>query len=109
MPRHFALRRRPRILVIAAAAIALASAVLLAPTASNATTPMCGGAVLYKADHTRWVCSFDDEFTGSTLDTTKWQVITTPTSGFTTGMPGSQVCYMNTKNNVSVSAGALHL
>jgi beta-glucanase (GH16 family) len=58
--------------------------------------PMTGGA---------WKCSFDDEFSGATLDRSKWFVQTTALSGYTAG----DDCYMDSPDNVSVSGGALSL
>ena len=52
-----------------------------------------------------WNCSFHDNFSGTTLDTTKWAP---QTEGFYTGTkPGSSACYR--PDNVSVSGGSLRL
>jgi beta-glucanase (GH16 family) len=53
-----------------------------------------------------WTCSFDDEFTGSTLNTSKWVPQVTATSGFTSG---DTACFVNNPSNISVSGGYLHL
>jgi beta-glucanase (GH16 family) len=65
----------------------------------------CGGVVRDKSDGTPWVCSFDDEFSGTTLNTSKWNVLTTAASDFVSGSE----CYVNSPNNVSVSGGTLNL
>jgi beta-glucanase (GH16 family) len=65
----------------------------------------CGGATRYKADGTPWVCSFDDEFDGTTLNTSKWSVLTTANTDYVSGSE----CYVNSPNNVSVSGGTLNL
>lgn len=66
--------------------------------------PNCG-ATVYKANGTPWTCTFADEFSGNSLDTTKWSPITTASTGLTDGGD----CYVNSPNNVSVSGGYLHL
>lgn len=59
------------------------------------------------ADGREWACTFDDEFSGSALDRTKWIVKT----GFVTGNPHSSeyACTADDPRYVSVSNGALHL
>jgi beta-glucanase (GH16 family) len=52
-----------------------------------------------------WTCTFDDEFNGTTLDTTKWSAITTASTGYHSG----QECFVNSPNNVSVANGLLSL
>jgi beta-glucanase (GH16 family) len=53
-----------------------------------------------------WTCTFDDEFSGTSLDTSNWQVQQTATSGYTSG---PTACFVNSPNNVSVSGGYLNL
>jgi len=77
-------------------------------SASASTAPYCG-ATVHKPDGSAWVCTFDDEFTGTTLDLTKWTVQQTAIGGYTTGSPGNHVCYVASKNNVNVSGGYLSL
>lgn len=77
------------------------------PVAQTAA-PSCGATVL-KSNGTPWVCTFDDEFSGSTLDLTKWSVQQTAVGGYTTGSPGTHVCYVASPNNISVSGGYLSL
>lgn len=109
MPR---LRRHLTLVALAATAVALTT--VTAPTASGAFSwwpgsgPNCGSTI-YKADGSKWTCTFADEFTGNGLDSNKWTVQQTATSGFTTGPVGSNVCYVNSRNNVNVSSGYLNL
>jgi beta-glucanase (GH16 family) len=75
----------------------------------------CGGESLApKPGGGAWTCTFDDEFDASTgdptaLNTSWWVPQVTATSGYTTGPLGSEACYVNSANNISVSGGALHL
>lgn len=71
----------------------------------TSTTSACGGTTLTKADGTPWVCSFDDEFNGTTLDTTKW----VPQTNFVSGTPAAYACYTSSANNVNESGGSLNL
>jgi beta-glucanase (GH16 family) len=65
----------------------------------------CGGVTLTKANGTPWVCTFDDEFDGTTLNTNNWLVQQTSASGYSSG----NECYVNSPDNVSVSGGVLNL
>src|SRR5258708_1406230 len=53
-----------------------------------------------------WTCTFDDEFSGTSLDTTKWLPQETWNSGYTSGLTA---CFVNSPDNISVSSGLLHL
>jgi beta-glucanase (GH16 family) len=53
-----------------------------------------------------WTCTFDDEFNGTSLDTSLWQPQLTANSGYITGGPD---CYVNNPNTISVSGGYLNL
>ena len=76
-----------------------------APAPPPPPPPTCPGGTLYKADGTAWTCTFDDEFSGTALDTTKWVVVTSAT-----GAPiNNGACYTTSPNNVSVSGGYLNL
>ena len=65
----------------------------------------CGSTIL-KSDGTKWVCTFDDEFSGSTLDRTRW---VPQTQGFSTGSSTAFACYVDDPANISVSGGSLNL
>jgi len=58
------------------------------------------------ADGSTWTCSFDTEFTGTSLNTQQWTPITTATSGY---LSGAVACYVNSPNNISVGNGYLSL
>lgn len=96
-------------LIAPAATVVLA---LLLPTAATApsavatTASTACGPVIHKANGTPWVCTFDDEFNGTTLDPRKWIAQTNVPHGEAFG---SQSCTMNSPQNVSVSNGFLHL
>ena len=93
--------------VMSAGVLVAALTVVAAPSASLAygTGPSCGGTV-YKADGTPWQCTFDDEFSASRLDSTKWIAQT----NMATGDPSvAYACFENGLSNVSVSGGSLHL
>jgi beta-glucanase (GH16 family) len=83
--------------------------------AGAAPTQPCGGEMLAaKPGGGTWTCSFDDEFDPSTgdpsaLNRSWWIPQVTATSNYTTGPVGSEACYVDSPNNISVSSGALHL
>jgi len=78
-----------------------------APTASPAS-PTCGGSGPLGMSGS-WKCTFDDEFTGTSLNTSKWVPQVTANSGYVTGAGSATACYVNSPNNVSVSGGYLRL
>jgi len=63
------------------------------------------GATIYKTNGTAWVCSFDDEFTGTSLNTARWLPVTTAMNGQT----AAGGCFVNSPNNISVANGVLSL
>jgi beta-glucanase (GH16 family) len=65
----------------------------------------CGGRWLAKPGGGVWSCSFDDEFNGSALDTSKWVPQQTALSGFHSGAE----CFVNDPSNISESGGTLNL
>jgi beta-glucanase (GH16 family) len=69
----------------------------------------CGGAAPLGMPGGSWSCTFDDEFNGSSLDTSKWVVQQTANSSYTTGTSPAQACYVDSPDTVSVSGGDLHL
>ncbi|HWF16439.1 MAG TPA: glycoside hydrolase family 16 protein [Acidimicrobiales bacterium] len=77
---------------------------------SAASTSTCAGTLPPVASPTgQWSCTLDDEFNGTSLDTTKWQPMLASTSGYTTGPSGSSVCYENNPATISESGGYLNL
>lgn len=58
------------------------------------------------SDGTRWTCTFDTEFTGTTLDRAQWRPITTAGSGY---LSGPNACYVDSPANISVGNGYLSL
>lgn len=57
-----------------------------------------------KGNGTLWKCSFQDRFSGTELDESKWTI---QTKGFRTGVPGKLACY--DRENVAVDGGHLRL
>lgn len=105
------MRFRRFVLPISGILTLLCIGVFSSPTASAFGNPgqmmasNCGGTI-YKSDGTPWTCTFDDEFSGTTLNLRNWAVQT----NFSTGDPSvAYACYLNNPSNVSVSGGALHL
>jgi beta-glucanase (GH16 family) len=80
-----------------------------AASAKPATVAPCGGEKPVRTGGGVWTCSFDDEFSGTTLDMTKWTPSVTVGTLFTTGPVGSEVCYYNNPNIISESGGYLYL
>jgi beta-glucanase (GH16 family) len=78
-------------------------------TTTSTTTPAaptaCGGEVVAKASGGDWQCTLDDEFGGSSLDSSKWVVQTTAGSA----LSANNACLVNSPNNVSVANGVLSL
>ncbi|HJQ05222.1 MAG TPA: glycoside hydrolase family 16 protein [Nocardioides sp.] len=100
-------RRRRVAAALATVALAAAAVVSLPGTSATAAAfrpsgDSCG-TTLYKADGSAWSCSFVDNFSGTRLDTTKWTIGETATSGFFVG----NTCL--TANNVAVGGGELRL
>lgn len=73
--------------------------------ASPGTSTACGGQPTVSVDGQQWQCTFDDEFDGPTLDTSKWVVQQTADGGYHSGLE----CYEDSPDNVSVSGGTLNL
>ncbi len=53
-----------------------------------------------------WTCTFDDEFNGSSLDTSDWVPQLTSNSGY---VNGETACYVDNPDTISVSGGTLNL
>jgi beta-glucanase (GH16 family) len=92
-------------LVLALCAVGIVSSDGALSGAATAA-PSCGGQQTLVAAGTTWTCSFDTEFTGTSLDPTQWTPITTATSGYTSGLVA---CFVNSPNNISVGNGYLSL
>jgi beta-glucanase (GH16 family) len=56
-----------------------------------------------------WSCTFDDEFNGTSLDTSLWQPMLTADTGYMTGPPLSQACYVDNPETINESGGTLNL
>jgi beta-glucanase (GH16 family) len=96
--------------VIAALSFVLLAALMPLASAGGASSPgTCGGVTMQKPGGGTWTCTFDDEFNGTSLDTTKWVVQLTSNSGYTTGLGSGTACYVNNPDTVSESGGYLHL
>jgi beta-glucanase (GH16 family) len=63
------------------------------------------GPEIEKSSGGYWVCTFDDEFSGTSLNPAKWDAVTTATTGFTSGGE----CYVNDPQHIGVSDGHLTL
>lgn len=88
-------------------ALAVVAAAAGAPAGARAATaaPSCGPTI-YKATGGAWQCTFDDEFGGSALDSSKWVAQETANSGYTSGLTA---CFVNRPGNISVAGGTLRL
>jgi beta-glucanase (GH16 family) len=73
--------------------------------AGAATGPVCSGPAIVKPGGGYWRCTFDDEFSGTTLDRTKWTALTTAHTGTT----GGASCFVNSAKTISVANGHLSL
>jgi len=87
----------------AAAQAAAAAAAKAAPTAAPSVP--CGPTTFLKPDGTAWTCSFSDEFSGSTLDDTKWSPMLTAATGQRTGYE----CLLGGQDNIVVGNDSLSL
>ena len=65
----------------------------------------CGTLTTRKADGSEWTCTFSDEFSGDSLDTSKWRVQQTAHDGVHTGPE----CWVDSPNNIAVANGTLRL
>lgn len=95
---------RARALAAARAAAANAAAARAAQTPVAAPAQPCGSATPPGTTGT-WTCTLDDEFNGTSLNTTYWSPMTTAQLGFR-NPPG---CFVDSPDNISVSGGTLNL
>ena len=77
--------------------------------AATVASPSCGSTTLAKPGGGVWQCTFDDEFSASTLDRSEWTPQLTSNSDYTNGPAGSAACYVDSPRNISVSGGYLRL
>ncbi len=76
-----------------------------AAAGGDADPSACGGQPTVTVDGQQWRCTFDDEFNGTTLDTSNWAVEQTADGGYHSGIE----CDEDSPGNVSVSGGTLNL
>ena len=108
-----------RLLSVVAALTALVAGALIVPVAGSAPAGSgaaaaaaaswradCGGERPPKPGGGRYRCTFEDDFSGSSLDTGKWVVQETALTGVSTGTRG---CYINDPSTVSVRGGVVRL
>jgi beta-glucanase (GH16 family) len=113
-PQHRSLpsRRTAAIWIAALAALAMAGPISVngaanagpkTPPAPTGTAPDCG-ATITKSTGGAWTCTFADNFSGTSLDSTKWVPFTTKSSGVIT-----TECRVSSNKNIAVSGGVLRL
>lgn len=69
----------------------------------------CGGVLARRSGDSLWRCVLSDEFDGSQLDLTRWSVVATADTDFSSGIPPTYACYVHDPRVVSVAGGYLHL
>jgi len=69
----------------------------------------CGGVLTRPGGASLWRCVLSDEFDGSRLDLTRWSVVTTAETEFSSGIPPAYACYIYDPRTVSVAGGYLNL
>ena len=69
----------------------------------------CGGVLTRPGGGRLWRCVLTDEFDGSRLDLTRWSVVTTAETEFSSGIPPAYACYLYDPRTVSVAGGYLQL
>lgn len=74
--------------------------------ASSASGTACGGEQTLVSDGITWTCTFDSEFTGTSLDTSQWVPVTTAADAYTSG---DTACFVDSPQNISVGNGYLSL
>jgi hypothetical protein len=73
-------------------------------TVTAVATDACG-KVLTKADGTAWSCTFNDEFSGTTLNRSTWM----PQTSFAMGTQAAHACYADDPSTIKVANGTLNL
>lgn len=69
----------------------------------------CGGDLTHPGGNSVWRCVLSDEFDGTRLDLTRWSVLTTDETEFSSGIPPAYACYVHDPRTVSVAGGYLNL
>jgi beta-glucanase (GH16 family) len=69
----------------------------------------CSGEYPRPLHQTVWMCTFDDEFNGTSLDMSKWTPSNSVNTSFSSGPVGSRVCYLNNPSTIAESGGYLKL
>jgi len=75
------------------------------PAQAAAPYDGCGGKQTIWAGGSRFTCLFTDDFSGTAVDPTKWEVTETASEGFHSGWE----CFMDDPDTVGVRDGALNL
>jgi len=83
---------------------ALAASALVLPSCSGGSSA-CGPTV-ERSSGGHWVCTFADDFSGTTLDRSHWRVTRTAAIGFT---QSAGECYVDDPQHVRVANGLLKL
>jgi beta-glucanase (GH16 family) len=69
----------------------------------------CGGVTPLKADGTPWVCTYNDEFNGDSLDRRFWVPQVTETSNVVNGTSSLYTCYVDSPDVITEHDGVLEL
>ena len=100
----FIVRIRSAVAAIIACLTAISAIVLNHPAgAAGTTVPSCGSVTYHKSNGAPWVCTFADEFTGTTLNTAKWTAFQSQPGGFR----GGDECY--SPGHVKIGSGTAGL
>ncbi|KQY58096.1 hypothetical protein ASD11_00005 [Aeromicrobium sp. Root495] len=94
-------------MAVVASLVVLASSTTVAlpdDAVAAAAAPSCG-PTRYKPDGSAWRCRFADGFGGRSLDRSRWQPVTTRTSGYAI----NRDCYFDSPRNIAVNRGTLRL
>lgn len=85
-------------------AITVSATALPSASAAGSSSDPCGAQRL-KPDGSPWTCTFSDDFSGNTLDRSKWL----PQTSFKAGALFAYACYVDDPSTVSVGGGSLNL
>jgi beta-glucanase (GH16 family) len=92
------------LLVVAPLGAPVGPAAAVTKATATTTPPSCQGTVPLTVGG-NWTCTFDDEFNGTSLNTSLWQPQLTATSAYVAGPD----CYVNNPSTISESGGYLNL